>query len=313
MPAQWKIPVALLLFAAVGYFFVLSRGASYAGIRHALPAMVLLSVFAGLVVHVAVVSPSKWLKGIVGLAFLAAAVSALPVLRPWEYYNELVGGSKNAYLEFNDEGVDLYQRNLEIARYYHEVLEPAHDIPFLQYSPYDEEGDYLHLDWVGRNINRDEPLYQNPVFTGTIIIQARYLGPSLFLDLGALRSTKPAARFGDVLVFRGSYNIAPLMAADRSYRARVELFADKPDLAKAERLLRQSVDFDPSGFWDFIELGNIYLSRGSREQAFDAFTAARDHSPIDTVFRRDLNKYLRFFNSSVPTSQIPAFRDPGLE
>jgi hypothetical protein len=103
------------------------------------------------------------------------------------------------------------------------------------------------------------------------------------------------------------------MAADRSYRACVELFSDKRDLANAERLFRQSVDFDPSGFWDFIELGNIYLRRGSREQAFEAFPAARDHSPSDTVFRSELDKHLRVFDSSVPTSQIPAFRDPSLE
>ena len=313
LPAHWKGPSALLLFAALGYFFVLAHGAAYGGMRHALPAMLLLSAFAGFALHAAVVSPGKLMKAIVTLAFLAAVVSALPTLRPWEYYNELVGGTKNAYLEFNDEGVDLDQRILEIARYYHEVLEPAHEIPFLRYSPYDEEGDYLHLDWVGRDMKRDEPLFQNPVFTGTIIIKARFLGPSLFHDLGALRSAKPAARFGDALVFRGSFNVAPLMATDRSYRAQVELFSDKPDLAKAERLFRQSVDFDPSGFWNFIELGNIYLSRGSRDQALAAFTAARDHSPAGTVFRRDLDNHLRFFNSSVPTSQIPALRDPSLE
>ena len=313
MPGQWRIPVALLLLAAVGYFFVLSRGASYAGMRHALPAMLLLSVFAGLAVHVAVVSPGKWLKGIVALAFLAAGVSAMPVLRPWEYYNELIGGSENAHLYFNDEGVDLYQRNLEIARYYHQVLEPAHEVPFLQYIPYDEEAEYLHLDWVGHDMKRDEHYFQSPVFSGTIIVQARVIGPSPFLDLGALRSVKPVARFGDVLVFRGPYNIAPLLAPDRSYRARVELFSDKPDFAKAEHLFRQAVDFDPSGFWDFIELGNIYLSRGSRDQALAAFTAARDHSPAGTVFRRDLDNYLRQFNSSVPTSQIPQLRYPALE
>ena len=122
-------------------------------------------------------------------------------MRPWEYYNELVGGSKRAYRYFNDEGVDLYQRNLEIARYYHDYLEPAHDIPFLQYIPYDEEAEYLHLDWVGHDMKRDERHFDNPVFTGTIIVQARYLGPSLFGDWAALRNAKPVARFGDVMVF----------------------------------------------------------------------------------------------------------------
>jgi tetratricopeptide (TPR) repeat protein len=313
LPAPWKIPVVLVLLAALAYFFVLSHGASYAGMRHALPAMLLLSVFAGLAVHAAVKSRSMWLKGLVALAFLAAAVSALPALRPWEYYNELVGGSEHAYLYFNDEGVDLYQRNQEIARYYHEVLEPAHDLPFLQYLPYDQQAEYLRLDWVGHDIQRDEPSFQNPVFTGTLIVQARFLGPTLFLDWSALRTAKPIARFGDALVFRGSYNIAPILAGDRDYRARVELFSDKPDLAKAEHLFRQAVDFDPSSFSSFIELGNIYLSRGSRQQASEAFTAARDHCPAGSVFCRDLEDQVRLLNSSVPLSQIPHLRDPTLE
>ncbi len=313
LPAQWKFPIAVLLFAAFGYFFVLAHGSAYAGMRHALPAVLLLSVFAGFALHASVVLKGKWLKALVALAFLAAAGSALPVLRPWEYYNELVGGSEYAYLYFNDEGVDIYQRCLEVARYYHQFLEPVQEVPFVQYLPYDEEAAYLHLDWVGHDMQRDEPLFHSPIFSGTIIVQARFLGPSPFLDEAALRSAKPVARFGDVRVFRGSYNIAPLMAADRSYRARVELFSDKPDLAKAERLFRQSVDLDPSAFWDFIELGNIYLSRDSREQALAAFSAARDHSPVGTDFRRDLDKHLRLFNSSVPTSQIPALRDPSLE
>jgi hypothetical protein len=33
-------------------------------------------------------------------------------MRPWEYFNEIVG-SKNAYLYFSDEGVDLSQRGNE--------------------------------------------------------------------------------------------------------------------------------------------------------------------------------------------------------
>jgi hypothetical protein len=77
--------------------------------------------------------------------------------------------------------------------------------------------------------------------------------------------------------------------------------------------LRQAVEFDPSYFWNFIELGNIYLSRGSREQALQAFTAARDHSPAGSVFRRDIENHLRLFNSSTPLSQIPPLRDPALE
>lgn len=50
----------------------------------------------------------------------------------------------------------------------------------------------------------------------------------------------------------------------------------------------------------FIELGNIYLGRGSREQALEAFTSARDHAITGTVFRRDLENQVRLLSSSAP-------------
>ena len=83
-----------LLFSAR----VLSMGArTDTGIRHAFPLLVvLLSVFVGVAVEMALTSRSRQLKIPVALALLAAAVSALPQIRPWEYLNEFVGGSANA-------------------------------------------------------------------------------------------------------------------------------------------------------------------------------------------------------------------------
>jgi hypothetical protein len=40
---------------------------------------------------------------VAGGAFLAiAALSALPVMRPWEYFNEIIGRASRAYLYFSD-------------------------------------------------------------------------------------------------------------------------------------------------------------------------------------------------------------------
>jgi hypothetical protein len=69
------------------------------------------------------------LKATVATALAAAAASALPVLRPWEYYNEIIGGTKNGYLYFSDEGIDVGQRGKELATYYHQILEPTGEVP----------------------------------------------------------------------------------------------------------------------------------------------------------------------------------------
>jgi hypothetical protein len=112
---------------------VLALGSTSGGIRHALPVVVLLATFAGCAISLGLVSKSRPFRVIVAALVVAAAVSALPVMRPWEYFNELIGGAKNGYLYFNDEGVDGWQRSKELAAYYHRVLEPTGEIPVVAY------------------------------------------------------------------------------------------------------------------------------------------------------------------------------------
>lgn len=121
-------------------------------------------------------SNSMFLKAAVATALVAAAASALPVMRPWEYFNEIIGSKKNAYLYFSDEGVDLGQRGKELAEYYHRVLEPSGEVPILYYGPIGEpEKKARHLDWLGRDAKRDETRRSSPRFSGTVLIDARFL------------------------------------------------------------------------------------------------------------------------------------------
>jgi hypothetical protein len=106
---EWHVGLSIVLAASTLFLLVLASGSTYAGIRHALAVVVLLAIIGGVGVHAGVSSSSRPRKALVTLALVAAGISALPVMRPWEYFNEIVG-SKNAYLYFSDEGVDLSQR-----------------------------------------------------------------------------------------------------------------------------------------------------------------------------------------------------------
>ena len=110
LPDEWNAGLFIVLTALLVFSLVLVRGSTYGGIRHALPVVVLLSIPGGVAARMAFVSKSKVLKVSVATAFAGAAVSALAVLRPWEYYNEIIGGTKNGYEYFNDEGIDVGQR-----------------------------------------------------------------------------------------------------------------------------------------------------------------------------------------------------------
>jgi hypothetical protein len=313
LPPEWRPGLTIALAAVLLFMLVLALGSTYGGIRHALPVLVLLAVFAGCAIRVAWTSHSRYLKAVVGAALIAAAASAIPVMRPWEYFNEIIGGTKSGYLYFSDEGVDLGQRGKELAAYYHRVLEPAGEIPILEYGPIGiPEENARHLEWLGRDPKRDELPPSAPNFSGTVLIDARFLGKKPFWDSASLRAIAPSARFGNLLVFRGTCSCGALLAQGRYEDAIAEIYSEKPDLEAAERLLRQSVTLDPTAFFASIELGNVCMKRGSRENALRAYTDALQHAPVALDMRRSIQEQIRRV-SSEPLDQVPELRDPFLE
>jgi len=311
-PPEQYVGLATILAASLFILLILALGSSYGGIRHALPVVVLLSVFGGLAIHITTTSNSRYWKTIVGAALIGAVASAVPVMRPWEYFNEIIGGTKDGYLYFSDEGVDLGQRGRELAEYYHRVLEPAGEVPILEYGPIgDPEKKARRLDWLGRDPKRDEWV-ASPNFSGTVLIDARFLGKKPFWDSASLRATAPSARFGNLMVFRGTCSCGALLAQGRYEDAIAEIYSEKPDLETAERMLRQSVSLDPSAFFVSIDLGNVCVKRGSREDALRAYSDALQHAPTDPELRRSIEEQIKKV-SSEPLDQVPELRDPFLE
>jgi Dolichyl-phosphate-mannose-protein mannosyltransferase len=249
LPPGRYIGLAIVLAASVIFLLVLAMGSTYAGIRHALPVLVLLSIPGGLALQVTVSWNSKASKAVVAVALVAAAASTLPVMRPWEYFNELIGGTRNGYRYFSDEGVDLHQRGKELAEYYHRVLEPSGEVPFIGYGMFEPERKARHLDWLGRDPQRDEARLGSPVFSGTILVNARFPGRKPFWDAPHLLRTTPTARFGNLLVFRGTCDCGGMLAGNFYFDALSKIYTDKPDLEAAERLLWQSLRLDPRGFF----------------------------------------------------------------
>ena len=139
IPADWLMPSGIVFGVALFFLAVLSTGATYAGVRHALPVVLLLAIFGGVAVAQAF-SSKKWALAVFATVSLtAAAVSAVPQMRPWEYFNEFVGGSANAYKYFSDEGVDLGQRSKEMTEYYKREPQPNGVRPVCLYWVWDEE------------------------------------------------------------------------------------------------------------------------------------------------------------------------------
>jgi hypothetical protein len=206
LPADWNIAAAITLAAAKVFLLALDRGATYAGIRHALPVVVLLSTFAGLFAAHAFASHSKKLQAIAAVACLLAIVSAVPLMRSWEYSNELVG-TQNAYKYFGDEGVDLGQRTKEMVAYYRRVLKPAGQMGDVLYDSSDEELKGRDMQHLGRDRERDRNLLSQPERSGTIFVGVHALVHTSYWDRPALRAAVPIAKLGNLFIYQGTFHL----------------------------------------------------------------------------------------------------------
>ncbi len=200
----------------------------------------------------------------------------------------------------------------EMARYYREVLQPAGEVPYIDYEATTVTLRARGLDWVGRDPKRDQARLTSPLWSGTIIEDAKFMSRRLWWDAAALRAATSAARFGNLLVFRGNFLLPGKQATALYYAARSKIFTEKPDLEEAERLLKQSAALDPDGFFANIELGNVCLRHGSREDALRAYTAALQHGPNDSALRQAIQEQIKRVSMEA-LDQIPELRDPNLE
>jgi hypothetical protein len=312
-----KVPLGLLGLAALGlallrrvperaaltaftiwcaiFLLCLMRGNSgYAGIRHAAPVLPMLAVLGAL----PIVYGTRSLRYVSGACLLAALASALPVQRPWEYFNGLVGGAPNAWRSFTDDGLDNGQRTVEIADYYHAHVSPA-EPAFDLYNVAEEERTARGLRFASY---LDAP--EGDTLRGTMFVSARWLAPRASYDFDMYRAATPVARFGNLLVYRGSFHVPWLSAA----RKRAALDAG---LAQPEQLLREIVAQYPADMRSWFELANLLLERGDREGAARAYEGARaqatPENPLGPVLSEQLARLAR------GERNVPPVRNPWLE
>ena len=312
IPSAWFVPLAGITGLALLFLIVLVSGSSYGGIRPALPIVPLLALLGALAVNKAVEAKSFAFRGTIALGFAVALASAIPVMRPWEYYNELIGGTANGYRYFNDEGLDAALRNHELTRYYDEYLRPTGEIPYIYYIMSESEKLRRGIHWVGEDRERDEARMESEVLSGTFFLGGIGMAPRLWWDRAAFREATPVARFGNLFVFRGTFRAPGLRAQSLYYRAVDELYSNNPDAATAVRLLSESAALDPKAFFVSLELGNQYLKIGKRGEALRAYQLAKEYAPADNDISELLARQIERV-ATEPLEQISPLRNPEIE
>lgn len=315
LPGEFVGPALAVVVLTLTFLVFLIRGSSYAGVRHALPLFPFMAILGAFAIYFAVRSPSYIYRGLVGLLLIFAMISAMPQIRPWEYFNEFAGGAANGSLYFNDEGVDLSQRIGEAAEYYHRELEPKGEVPFLSYFSNDNDRKARGMDYVGRDHDRDDRKFDGDTITGTFLIGANELGESMWWDIGKpFRDAKPVGRFGNLFVFQGTFAKPTAMLA-RSFFYRTlytKVYVSQPDLNAGIAGIERSLALDDSCYFVALELGNQYLATGNREQALRTYKLSLEKAPRTDSIYDLLTEQVRRIETE-PLENIKPVRNPGLE
>ncbi len=284
IPQSSRLPALAAALLAVFFLIALVRGVSYGGIRHALPIVVVLAMFGGMAVAVAFGTRSRAARLVTAAAFLVAIVSAVPRIRPWEYFNEFVGGPDGAYLRLGDESVDVAQRDLDFIRYYRSHLQPAGEIPYLFYpmSPHEQERRGIHA----RGARGSEAELPNADVSGTFFVRASAVFKNT--DLEVFKHVLPVDRIGNLLIFKGTFHLPWLLERSLTRRAREMLQTQHPDRAAAESLLREALTLNPRSFGPLLLSGNLMLKERRRDEALTFYRRALGTLDSDEPLMHDL-------------------------
>jgi hypothetical protein len=313
VPSEFVAPIlGLALLSAIVIFFVI-RGSSYGGIRHLLPVYPLLAILAALVVYYRSRVMSHLAGLVLAVGLIASLVLAVPVMRPWEYFNEIAGGTANAHKFFDGEGVDLYQRGNELRSYYHEVLAPRGVIPYVFYLMPEVNDPARSIDEVRSSSERDRGKWDGPTASGTFIVGANELSPSWVWDKKSFRDAEPVARFGNLFVYEGTFDIRSMRAQGLAYRAAFQIYGPEPNIERATAMLIESFSLDPNAFFVALELGNQYLKLGKRDEALNAYQSALDNCPIEDPNRNLISEQVERLKSSASLEGIQPLRNPAME
>lgn len=306
----WAAPLYGVVGLAILWLIVLTfSNAGYAGIRHALPVVPPLAILGAITIKTALEKRSSILRGCAAFAVIVALMSSLPVVRPWEYYNELVGGAANAFYYFNDEGIDLGQRTADIIRYYNKHLKASDEIPYVEYYITKSERTRRGIRVRSLNVQGNDP---SDVVTGTFFIGAQELAPSQLYDKAAFRRAEPIERTGNLLIFRGTFSLPWLRARTLYLRAKQALYSEANDAATAEHLLTEVVALYPQDYSAAIELGNLLAKRGARNEAIRAYQIAKSHAPSGDKIILLLTRQIELITAN-PSESVPPVRNPKAE
>lgn len=320
LPAAGRWLLAAAAGAGIVHLGALMSGqGTYGGIRHALPLVVLLALPAGALLALA------WEQG--GTALRAAATAPLALAlamtitepRLWEYHNELAGGTKEAYRQFGNEGLDLGQRWPEIKAYHDAVIAPEGATLYSDYWFMEEQAIAARTNYR-RKVDSIDDSNIDGVYEGYFLYTMHMTLP--WPEWGwdpavSLKGLEQVARLGYVAVYKGRRQDPQGRAVDVYQKVVEHLYKlgggrDDVVAARLDEVLAQL----PFHVGAAIELGNARLRLGDVAAARAAYRVPLDQKmmPVEPLVKSQLEAQLeRLAQPGITAADVPPLRNPWME
>lgn len=318
MAQRWSIAAVLTL--ATAHLVALSGSlGTYAGVRHALPVVVVLGIVAGAGVQVAWESRRRALTGLVTGLFVVALAMTARIPRLWEYHNELVGGTDGAWDDFGNEGIDLGQRAFEIKRFSDSVIVPTGLPTYSSYWFGEEQAKALGLT-TARKVTSLADTNRAGRYTGFFIYGRSDLRPEPRYDWDpdeVFRGLRRVADLGYVIVWQGTQELPRTRASSLMDRI-TEYVYEKGggDWQLVAVKSREVLDVIPHSTEAAIELGNAEVRLGHREAAVAAYRrpfAFLDRGILSPLVKGELEARIAALEAGTPLTAIKPIRNPNME
>ena len=315
--ARWTLAAVVVVS---GFHMVALVGSDgiWGGVRHALPMISAAAVLAGGVLSWAW-QRRQWPALSATTALYIAAV-AMTVREPrlWEYHNELVGGTTNAYRYFRHEGVDLGQRFHELHAFHDRYIASGNEPLYLDY-------------WAGEQQLRAAGLkFRRPVESlQDTNVHGHYAGWFIYPMTSTLpwpqwdwdpkvvfKDMRMVARFGYVGVWHGQLKRPQTRAGSMADKVTDYIYKEGGnDWRLVAARLEEVVVHLPAKVDAAVELGNAYLRLGEGEKAIQVYQRLLDQDkvPVEPKLAAQLRAKIDEVRSARHLATVQPLRNPWME
>ncbi|SFR48031.1 Dolichyl-phosphate-mannose-protein mannosyltransferase [Robiginitalea myxolifaciens] len=312
---QWVI-IAFVGTLVIMHVLALASGrTSYGGVRHAMPITAGLGILAGASAFLGLPRLGIRNRLIPYGLLLITFVMTVTEKRIYEYHNEIVGGTENAYKFFANEGLYLGQRFYEIRDFFDGIhVDSTENIQSWSWLM-KEEVNASKLD-VERGIVKDifDDSNSEGKVKGYFIIESWLYHPWPNWDPARLDALKTVKRLGNISIAYGELADPENWAFSMSGKV-FEYLAEtrEPDWDLVRRRMEKVVEIMPWRSSDNTVLGNAYLRLNQKENALAAYTRASENLASDDPYQELLKNQIETIRNATELSDIKTLRPAVLE